>query len=106
MEYSKAMSTIMNHKKKSENESEEMAQNWNEVEQQMIGLMSSVEEKQKQIQELTRDLHGSEQLRANAEDNRDRMMEKLKQKQQDCENYLSQMEIWRAQVMIAVTVDY
>ncbi len=94
----------MNQKKDDISENEEMKQNWEQMENDMINLMSSVEEKQTLIQKLSMELHSSVQQKENAENDRDRLMEKLKLKQQDCENYLGQMEAWRAQVYIFVII--
>lgn len=57
-------------------------------------LMTTLEEKDNEVQELRQAITRL----SNAEDERNRVMERLKQKELDCKNYLDQMETWRLQV--------
>ena len=98
VEYSKSLSELRTIRQKGDHAKKEMTQDYNQTVKEMEDLMQSAEEKDLEVQRLQSELQTLLGNKDNSDSNYDRVMEKLKQKQKDCDEYLEQMGMWRVQV--------
>ena len=103
VEYSKAVSSLRNQKQKVSNETAELASDFDDMQKEVDDLLKNVDEKDSIIQKLQDDLWQAKSLKDNADSERERLIAKMKEKQQHCDSYLEQMEAWRLQVGVVGT---
>ena len=98
VQYSKSLSELQTIRQKGDHVKKELKEGYNQTLKEMEDLMQAVEEKDVEIQKLQTECHALMAEKGNSDSNYERVMQKLQQKQKNCDEYLEQMEMWRVQV--------